>query len=434
VSFRPGASAWIVVDLGFGDSGKGTTVDFLARDLEADLVVRFNGGAQAGHNVVTTDRRHHTFAQFGSGTFVPGVGTHLGPAFVLHPGGLLVEARYLAAAGVGDALERLTIDARAPVITPYQQAAGRLREIARGAAAHGTTGVGVGEVRLDQAAGWDDVVVAGDLQEPDRLRAKLRSQQERKWEELADEGDGPGADDERAVLLDRELVDVVLESWAGVDDRVIEPELADARLRSARRLVLEGAQGVLLDERWGFHPHTTWSDCTFAGAEALIGDRERVRLGVVRAYQTRHGAGPFPTHDPTWSLPERHNPSDGWAGAFRVGPLDGVLLRYASEVVRGVDGIVVTCLDRVSEVRPYGVCVGYHTAEGLIDRVPTGAPDDWAHRETLGRRLREVRPEVEPADPVEFVAERVGAPVVLTSHGPTAADKRWHEMGSPPRA
>src|SRR4051812_14869157 len=92
--------AWIVVDLGFGDAGKGTITDYLARARGAHAVVRFNGGAQAGHNVVTSDGRHHTFAQFGAASFVPGVRTHLARQMVVHPLALLAEARHLARVGV----------------------------------------------------------------------------------------------------------------------------------------------------------------------------------------------------------------------------------------------------------------------------------------------------------------------------------------------
>ncbi|MDQ3037226.1 MAG: adenylosuccinate synthetase, partial [Myxococcota bacterium] len=127
-------SAWIVADLGFGDSGKGTITDFLVRELGARTVVRWNGGAQAGHTVVTGDGRAHTFSQFGAGTFVPGVRTHLAEPVVVHPTALLVEARYLERSGVGDALARLTIAESARLITPFHQSANRARESARGAA------------------------------------------------------------------------------------------------------------------------------------------------------------------------------------------------------------------------------------------------------------------------------------------------------------
>lgn len=412
--------AWIVVDLGFGDAGKGTTTDFLVRDRGADLVVRFNGGAQAGHNVVTADGRHHTFAQLGAGSFVPGVGTHLTDAFLLHPGGMLVEERIL---GILDVLQRTTIDTRARVITPFQQAAGRLRELERGADAHGTTGVGVGETVADALAGHDDGVVAGDLGTRD-LRIRLRRQQERKRaERVAARGLDPA---ELGILEDPAVVDRILEVWAGLRLRVLDPDACAARIRDSRRVVFEGAQGVLLDEVWGFHPHTTWSDCTFAGAERWVPDRPVTRLGVLRAYTTRHGAGPFPTERPAWRLPELHNPNDGWQGVFRVGPLDGVLVRYAAEVAGAMDGVVVTCVDRVPA---FDVCTAYDVDGVRIERLDPGPSSDLGHREALGEILRRVRPEITSLASADallaFVAERAGAPVVLVSSGPTARDKRW---------
>ena len=139
----------IVVDLGFGDAGKGLVTDALVRRDGAGLVVRYNGGAQAGHNVVTREGQHHTFAQFGAGSFVPGVRTFLAHPFVLHPTALLVEGDLLRARGVGDIFERLRVSERARVITPFHQAMNRLRELARGEARHGSCGVGVGETVQD---------------------------------------------------------------------------------------------------------------------------------------------------------------------------------------------------------------------------------------------------------------------------------------------
>src|SRR5687768_17809496 len=123
--------AILLIDLAFGDCGKGAVVDFLTRRHHAHTVVRFNGGPQAGHNVVTPDGRHHTFAQFGSGTFAPGVRTLLSRFMLIEPYAMLNEAKHLAAVGVGDAMARLIIDRRSPVVTPAQQAANRLRETDR---------------------------------------------------------------------------------------------------------------------------------------------------------------------------------------------------------------------------------------------------------------------------------------------------------------
>ncbi|WP_426114859.1 adenylosuccinate synthetase [Massilia sp. PWRC2] len=134
-----------VIGLAFGDCGKGLFVDYLCRLWHAHTVVRFNGGGQAGHNVVLPDGRRHTFSQFGAGAFVAGTCSVLAYPVIVHPGALLVEHEYLRRCGVDDALARLLIDARCRVTTPFHQAAGRLRELARGDAAHGSCGVGVGE-------------------------------------------------------------------------------------------------------------------------------------------------------------------------------------------------------------------------------------------------------------------------------------------------
>jgi len=113
----------LVVDLAFGDCGKGTLVDFLTRRCQPTAVVRFNGGPQAGHNVVTPDSRHHTFSQFGSGSFVPGVKTVLSRFMLIEPYALLNEARHLDSISVSDPLSRLIIHRNCLVISPCHQAA-----------------------------------------------------------------------------------------------------------------------------------------------------------------------------------------------------------------------------------------------------------------------------------------------------------------------
>jgi adenylosuccinate synthase len=127
--------AVIVTDLGYGDAGKETMVDYLVRqgpEDESAVVVRYNGGPQAAHNVVTADGRRHTFAQFGSGSFVPGAQTHLSRFMLINPLNMEPEAEHLQRLGVTDVWERLSVDEDAIVITPWQVAANQLRELARG--------------------------------------------------------------------------------------------------------------------------------------------------------------------------------------------------------------------------------------------------------------------------------------------------------------
>ncbi|MBX3271068.1 MAG: adenylosuccinate synthetase [Sandaracinaceae bacterium] len=420
--------ASVVVDLGFGDAGKGTVVDFLVRARRAHTVIRFNGGAQAGHNVVTRDGRHHTFAQLGAGTFVPGVRTHLSRFVVVHPSALLVEAARIAEAGVHDALERLTIAGDALVTAPYVQALGRLRELARGGAPHGTTGVGVGEtVRLSLEAP-ELALRMRDLSRPAALARGLERLRERAAAEAGPlDVDGPRARAEREALLSRRAGEAWLEAIAPLArrDLAVGPEHDAALLAAPGEIVLEGAQGVLLDEWRGFHPHTTWSTCTTENALALLAgyDGAIERIGVTRSYATRHGAGPFPTETRALDhLDEPHNEDAGWQGRFRRGWLDLPLLRYAL-ACSPVDALALTHLDRVTPA--WRACVGY---DGLArPLVPAADPHDLDHVEALGRALRTVTPALAPLPPdlPGWLERALGARVVLTSSGPRAQDKAW---------
>ncbi|MEM6782683.1 MAG: adenylosuccinate synthetase [Bacteroidota bacterium] len=455
--------AFLIVDLGFGDAGKGSLTDFLARRAAADgrgvhTVVRYNGGPQAGHNVVTSDGRHHTFSQFGAGTFVPGVRTHLSRFMLISPPAMLAEAAHLAEVGVPDAFARTTISARSLVITPFQQAANRLRELARGDARHGSCGMGVGEAQADRLALGDDAVLfAGDLADETRTRTKLHTLRVHKHAQLADVL--ARLPDTKAVRRERvafEADDVVETTLAGYrrflrHARIVGDDHLGEVLRWPGAVVFEGAQGVLLDEWYGFHPHTTWATTTLANADVLLAEHGYggmvVRLGLTRAYQTRHGAGPMPTEDPTLSRarPDAHNGDDPWQHGFRVGPLDLPLLRYAHAAVGRLDGVVVSCLDRLEEGRvPYATGYRLNNTSGAIkerfvteaDRVTSVRvhPTRWSEQqrlgfqERLGRCLDTCTPLYDearsPDELAALVAADLGVPLALTSWGPAATDKR----------
>ncbi len=420
--------ASIVVDLGFGDAGKGTVVDFLVRERSAHTVVRFNGGAQAGHNVVTAAGAHHTFSQFGAGTFCPGVRTHLSRFVVVHPTALLVEAERLAAAGVPGALQRLTMHEDALVTTPLAQALGRLRELSRGDAPHGTTGVGVGETMRIALEEPSLAVRVVDLARPAALRRTMG-----RLRDYAAAQAGPlssldgRAREEREALLGSATIEAWLEAIAPLlwRDIVVDDGHLTRLLDADREVIFEGAQGVLLDEWRGLHPYTTWSTCTTENALTLLDGYDGVieRLGVTRSYATRHGAGPFPTEvDELGHLPEPHNVDVGWQGRFRRGWLDLPLLRYALACCE-VDALALTHLDRVRD--GWLACGAY---DGLATPLrPAADPHDLAHAEALGDALFGVVPRLEPtpADLSGWLEERLETPVALTSVGPRATDKRW---------
>jgi adenylosuccinate synthase len=397
-----------VVDLGFGDAGKGTVVDWLCASPPVHAVVRFNGGAQAAHTVVLADGRRHTFAQFGSGSLRPGVRTHLSRYMVVDPLALIREADHLAALGEPDPLSRLTVDGDAALATPYHRAANRARELARGDGRHGSCGMGVGETMAYLLAHPAESPRVRDVRSPATLRAKLSAVRDRLTAEL-----GP---------LDAPPVDACVAAFVAFGDAVsIVDDSYLATLLREGPCVFEGAQGVLLDEWHGFHPYTTWSTTTFANVDALAPDHDVYRLGVLRIVTTRHGPGPLVTEDPTLDLTDPHNPTNAWQGRFRFGHFDAVAHRYAREVCGRVDGLALTHLDLA---RP-GLKLA--RAYDWTDRIVPGPPGDLDRQEQLTRRLLAGRPvyaEVDPDEWVSTVERELDVPVVVTSHGPTAEDKR----------
>jgi adenylosuccinate synthase len=384
----------IVVDLGFGDCGKGTVVDYLCATTDVHTVVRFNGGAQAGHTVVLADGRRHTFAQFGSGTLRPGVRTHLSRFMVVDPLALVTEAEHLIALGVPDVWQRLTVDRRALISTPYHREANRAKELARGSGRHGSCGMGIGETMSHALDYPDDALRVGDCADPATLRHKLREIRS-------------------ALGVVGPPVEACARAYAAFAATV---SIVDGVSVDDGPCVFEGAQGVLLDEWHGFHPYTTWSTTTFANAEALLDGAPAYRLGVLRTITTRHGAGPLPTEDATLGISDPHNPTNPWQGEFRIGHFDAVAHRYALAVCGGVDGLALTHLDL--PVRR--MCGGYRATT-----LTPGEPGDLARQERLTAALAAAEPQYEDVtDWVGAVEAATTTGVVLESWGPTAEDKK----------
>ena len=446
--------------LGFGDCGKGLVTDCLTQRLEAHTVVRFNGGAQAGHNVVLADGRHHTFSQFGAGSFNDSVVTVLAAPVVVHPTALLVEAQVLQGKGVADALARLRIDARCRLTTLFHQAAGRLREWRRGSQPHGSCGAGFGETVRQALQRPAETLRFADLADPRLAMQKLEATRQALAAEFADL-DARQLDAAHAIelaclhdaTLSRRWFERAGELLHAVPLRR-EPPLAE-RLQRNGTVIFEGAQGVLLDEWRGFHPHTTWSSTGVDAVEALLAEcapspsrLEREHYGVSRSYLTRHGAGPLPTEDAALdAITEPHNGSDGWQGAFRRGHADAVLLAYAAELIGRLDGVFLTHLDALQATVPLRWCRAYEDGRdaeagadaeaalvrngaGEIVRLRPGRIGDLDHQRALTRALSSAVPlfdgnAIAAADElIERVEAAAQCRVVATSAGPTRRDLR----------
>jgi adenylosuccinate synthase len=422
-----------VIGLGFGDCGKGVFTDYLCREFRARTVVRFNGGAQAGHNVVLPDGTHHTFSQFGSGTFIPGVFTVLIDPVVVHPTALLCEYEALRNKGAGDALDRLLIDGRCRIITPYHQAAGRIRELIRGAGAHGSCGTGFGETVKHSIEHPEETLTYGEIADESSAMTKLEAIRRSLLDETLEQaGDftQPVIDEELSVLRDESVSKRWLDLTAPLTAKVPpsdESRIAE-RLHLAGRIVFEGAQGMLLDEWKGFHPHTTWSS-VHAGALDEIAARlalpESVtHFGAVRTYMTRHGNGPLPTHDPGLSrIPEPHNGNEGWQGDFRRGHPDSVLLRYALANAGNISALLVSHNDIFDHGISLKWCRSYMSEGKEIPDIPITRGNDLAEQESLTGMIFQAQP-VYDGEPVttanrciSLIEESAEIPVSYMSFG-----------------
>jgi adenylosuccinate synthase len=431
-----------VVGLGFGDEGKGTIVDFLARRGRVAGVVRYGGGPQATHHVVLPDGRWHGFSQLGAGTFVPGVATHLTRDVLVDPVSLLREDEVLREKGVGDALRRLTIDPRAAVVLPYHKMTGQLAELARGGERHGSVGLGVGEAARERDAGL--AIRLEDARDARALRERLTARVPERLAgaaELCARAASPEAEERLAYFrrqLDVDRLTRILHAFVTGYASLLRPD--EERLPALAPAIFEGAQGVLLDPSVGFAPFVTKTPVSPAG------DPAGERLGVLRAYAHRHGPGPLPSEEPALAekLQERHNLWNRWQGSFRVGPLDLVLARHAAAAAR-VDALALTCVDRLEalgEVRVvtayrhpgppepwFGEAFAFAEAGGGV-RIDALLPGAARHQAALTRVLGACRPaaELRVGSVAELVAllgsrDGLGVSVRIVSSGPTWQDK-----------
>jgi adenylosuccinate synthase len=215
-----------------------------------------------------------------------------------------------------------------------------------------------------------------------------------------------------------------------------EPLTLQEAMPAYTTAIFEGAQGVLLDEWRGFHPHTTWSTVTLHHALAMIEESqadELCTLGAIRAYMTRHGAGPLPTWAPELDakLLDPGNPTNAWQGTIRRGWPDLVLLRYAVETAGGLlDGLVVNCLDGLTDIAAK-VCVGYRRAShAVIDKLPASTVPCLSAQDGLTAMLEDITPVYEAisTEALRDMLARDVAPAVVTGTGPTWQDRALSDL------
>jgi adenylosuccinate synthase len=281
-----------------------------------------------------------------------------------------MEGDILQGKGVREPFSRLRVSEQALVITPFHQAANRIREIARGANRHGSCGVGVGEAVEDALLHPENCVLAGDLTNPVLLRQKLQVIRDLKREQVEpfhkDKSFEPLLIREWEFFERNDVIDEWIYSTARIGDLglVVSDSVLEHWLHESNHVIFEGAQGVLLDADTGFHPYTTWSRCTTGNALDLIKemapDSQVCQIGVMRAYAVRHGPGPLPTEtDSLTPVVSEHNGYNEWQGKVRYGGFDAVLARYALDITGGIDSLAVTHMDILSHLKTWKYCPGY---------------------------------------------------------------------------
>lgn len=272
----------IVIGSAYGDEGKGATTNALS--TPESVVVRFNGGAQAGHTVEHEGIRH-VFSHFGAGT-LKGAKTYLSKYFVCNPFIFTKELIELDKMGL---VPQVYVDPQAYVTTPFDMTINRMLERKRGKDRHGSVGVGFGET-IERSERYRPVIYAGDMLKRDVYN---RSVLQRKLKEIANEWYP-----QRCKELNIECEEIELTELSHfIKDCELfgrEAKLACDWPALGKHFVFEGAQGLMLDEDYGDFPHVTRSHCGLKNAMAMIGDSEPLNIHyVTRTYTTRHGAGPF---------------------------------------------------------------------------------------------------------------------------------------------
>jgi len=351
-----------VVGAQWGDEGKGRIVDYLAQ--EARMVIRFQGGDNAGHTVVN---EHGTFRLHlvPSGIFNPATVCIIGTGTVIHPPALLEELAELVRAGVS--VDNLWLSDRSHVVMPYHRMLDGLEESARGGSQIGTTKRGIGPAYADKAARTG--IRMGDLLRPYYLTARLAQALAKANRTLAHFG---------AEELDAEQLLGQAIAWGeALGSRIVDTvPLVQEAVRSGADILLEGQLGVMRDLDWGTYPYVTSSNPIAGGGYAGAGLPPRAIdrvVGVVKAYCTAVGAGPFPTElfdetgDRLRSVGQEYGATTG--RPRRCGWLDGVALPYAAWL-NGFTGLAITKLDVLDGLPELKICTGYLIDGKEVRRVP----------------------------------------------------------------
>lgn len=412
----------VVLGTQWGDEGKGKIVDLLTDQAEA--VVRFQGGHNAGHTLVI-DGKKTVLHLIPSGVLREGVRCLIGNGVVLSPEALLKEIAGLEENGV-PVRERLRLSPACPLILPYHVAIDQARELAKGKNKIGTTGRGIGPAYEDKVARRG--VRLGDLQYPERFAVKLKEVVEYHNFQLTEYYKTDPVDYQQVLDEALTMAEQITPMIADVTGILHEYRETD------KNIMFEGAQGSLLDIDHGTYPYVTSSNTTAGGTATGSGFGPLYLdyvLGITKAYTTRVGSGPFPTElfdDVGVHLAEKGHERGATTGRpRRCGWFDAVALRQAVRI-NSISGLCLTKLDVLDGLETIKVCVAYKHADGSDAPAPVDSDDyeklvpvyeeiaGWSES-TLGTQSLDALPVAARAY-ISRLEELVGAPIDIVSTGP----------------
>ncbi len=410
----------IVVGCQWGDEGKGKVVDLLAED--ADVIVRFQGGANAGHTILTGDKKF-ILHLIPSGIIHSGKICYIGNGVVMDPFGFLEELNMLHSEGIKTD-GRLFISSLTNLVMPFHKMIDADEEKKRGGSGLGTTLRGIGPAYRDKVARSGFRLC--DLFAPERLKKKLAAYHETKAECFTDSDDARGDIDK----IYNDLIDIapkLREYMTNVSVELMKHH------KEGKSILFEGAQGALLDIDHGTYPFTTSSNTTVGGALTGLGVGPKIFddiVGVVKAYTTRVGEGPFPTElNDDIGVKLRDIGSEYGASTGRprrAGWLDLVILRHGCRI-NGIEKIAVTKLDVLDSFEKIKVCTGYELNGSELSEIPLDPAelgnvkplyrefDGWSS-ETAGIKIFDELPD-KAKKYLKFIADELGVKIFLVSTG-----------------
>ncbi|GGE00376.1 adenylosuccinate synthase [Paenibacillus nasutitermitis] len=356
-------STVVVVGTQWGDEGKGKITDFLAEG--ADVVARYQGGNNAGHTILIGNKKYK-LTMIPSGIFNENKVSVIGNGMVINPSALIEEIKYIQENGFNT--ENLKISDRAHVIMPYHLVLDGLEEERKGDNKIGTTRKGIGPCYMDKAARAG--IRIADLMDPEEFESRLRHIVKEKNQVIQQVYGGEPLDCE-AILQEYLGYAEILRHYV-TDTSVVLNDAIDA----GKRILFEGAQGVMLDIDQGTYPFVTSSNPTAGGVCIGSGvgpSKIQQVIGVAKAYTTRVGDGPFPTElnneTGEWIRERGHEYGTVTGRPRRVGWFDSVVVRHARRV-SGITGLSLNSLDVLSGLQTVKICTGYKLRGEVIDTYP----------------------------------------------------------------